>query len=76
MIVSATGGTPTRIALPGDQRTPAWSPEGTLIAFTGNAIAGQAQTYIYTMRPDGSGVRVRTVNPAWHGSANPAWIKR
>ena len=76
MIVSASGGTPARIALAGDQRTPAWSPEGTLIAFTGNATAGQAQTYIYTMRTDGTGLRMRTVNPAWHGSTSPAWIKR
>jgi uncharacterized protein YjdB len=76
MIVAASGGTPARLALAGDQRTPAWSPDGTLIAFSGNAIAGEARTFIYTVRPDGSGVRLRTVNPAWYGAVAPAWIKR
>lgn len=76
MIVSASGGTPTRLALPGDQRTPAWSPDGSLIAFSGTEVAGNARTYIYTMHPDGTGVRLRTVNPADFGAVNPAWIKR
>jgi Tol biopolymer transport system component len=76
LIVAAAGGAPTRLALPGDQRTPAWSPDGSLIAFSGNATAGEARTYIYTMRPDGTGVRLRTVNPAWYGAIAPAWIAR
>ena len=76
LVVSANGGTPTRFALAGDQRTPAWSPNGSLIAFAGNEVAGQARTFIYTMRADGTGIRLRTVNPAWYGATNPAWIKR
>lgn len=76
MIVAATGGAPTRLALAGDQRFPAWSPDGSLIAFSGNAVAGEARTYIYTVRPDGTGSRLRTVNPAWYGAIAPAWIKR
>jgi len=76
MLVSANGGTPTRLALPGDQRTPAWSADGRWIAVTGTAIAGRGVLEIYTMRADGSGLRLRTVNPGWGGGANPAWIAR
>ena len=76
MIVSANGGTATRLALPGDQRTPAWSADGRFIAVTGTAIAGRGVQEIYTMRADGSGLRLRTVNPGWGGGANPAWIAR
>jgi TolB protein len=76
MIVSANGGTPTRLALPGDQRAPAWSADGRYIAVTGTATAGRSVQEIYTMRPDGSGLRLRTVAPAWGGGANPAWINK
>jgi Tol biopolymer transport system component/uncharacterized protein YjdB len=76
MIVSANGGTPTRLALPGDQRAPAWSADGRYIAVAGAATAGRSVQEIYTMRPDGSGLRLRTVAPAWGGGANPAWINK
>ena len=73
MLVSANGGTPTRLALPGDQRAPAWSADGRYIAVAGTATAGRGVQEIYTMRPDGSGLRLRTAAPAWGGGANPAW---
>jgi TolB protein len=77
MIVSAAGGTPERLTLPGDQLSPAWSPDGQYIAVTGTAVvAGQGTQNIYTLRPDGSGLRLRTVNVAWQGGLNPAWITR
>lgn len=76
MIVSSQGGTPTRLALPGDQINPAWSPDGGYIAVNGSAVAGQGQVEIWTLRPDGSGLKLRTVNPAWGGGFNPAWIVR
>jgi Tol biopolymer transport system component len=76
MLVPLQGGTPTRLPLPGDQLNPAWSPDGTYIAVNGTAVTGHGQTEIYTMRPDGSGLRLRTVNPAWGGGFNPAWIVR
>jgi Tol biopolymer transport system component len=76
MLIPVQGGTPTRLALPGDQLNPAWSPDGNYIAVNGTAITGQGQTEIYTMRPDGSGLRLRTVNPVWGGGFNPAWIVR
>ena len=76
MIVAVQGGTPTRLALAGDQRTPAWSPDGHFIAVSGSPVAGQGTSEIYTLRPDGTGLRLRTVNPAWGGGFNPAWIAR
>lgn len=76
MIVAATGGVPQRLALPGDQLTPAWSPDGHYIAVSGTAVAGQGQHEIYTVRPDGTGLRLRTMNPAWGGGSNPVWIAR
>lgn len=76
MLVPAQGGTPVRVALPGAQRNPAWSPDGGLIAFNGTAWGGQMGSEIYTIRADGTGIRLRTINPAWGGGFNPAWITR
>ena len=76
MIVPSAGGTPVRFALAGDQRTPAWSPDGKFIAVSGTPVAGTGKSQIYTMRPDGTGLRLRTVDPAWGGGAFPAWIAR
>lgn len=76
MIIAATGGMPTRLALRGDQMSPAWSPDGHYIAVSGTAVAGQGQVEIYTLRPDGTGLRLRTINPAWGGGSNPVWIAR
>ncbi|HYC52586.1 MAG TPA: Ig-like domain-containing protein [Gemmatimonadaceae bacterium] len=76
MIVAATGGVPTRLALKGDQLTPAWSPDGHYIAVSGTPVAGQGVVQIYTLRPDGTGLRLRTIDPAWGGGTNPTWIAR
>ncbi len=76
MIVAAAGGTPARLSLPGDQLVPAWSPDGRYIAVSGTAVAGQGTPQLYTLLPDGSGLRLRTVNPAWGGGSAPAWITR
>jgi dipeptidyl aminopeptidase/acylaminoacyl peptidase len=68
-IIDINSGALTRIPLAGLQANPAWSPDGQLIAFTsGNGV--------YTMEPDGSRVRLRTVDPSWGGGIAPAWIAR
>jgi Tol biopolymer transport system component len=60
----------------GPQGAPAWSPDGTLIAFVSNhefdpdGYANQ----IYTVRPDGTGLRRRTFDKTDKG--NPTWIRR
>ena len=76
VIVPVTGGAAVRISLPGDQQLPAWSPDGQYIAVTGTLIAGQGTQNLYTLRPDGSGLRLRTVNAAWGGGSAPAWVRR
>ena len=76
MIVNVNGGLVVRHALPGDQRTPAWSPDGRFIALSGTAVAGSGTVQIYTMRADGTGLRLRTVNPGLGGGVWPSWIAR
>jgi Tol biopolymer transport system component len=76
MIVDATGGTPARLAQPGDQRQPTWSADGKYIALSGTTTVGSGVSKIFTMRPDGTGLRLRTVNPASGGGLNPAWLNR
>jgi Tol biopolymer transport system component len=76
VIAPVTGGAPVRLALPGDQLLPAWSPDGQYIAVTGTVVAGQGTQNLYTLRPDGSGLRLRTVNAAWGGGSAPAWVRR
>jgi Tol biopolymer transport system component len=62
-----------RIALPGNQGAPAWAPDGYYIAFTQDL---GLTTNIYTMRPDGSRVRLRTLDAAWGGGLKPQWIRK
>jgi hypothetical protein len=76
MIIPIAGGTPARLALPGDQRLPAWSPDGQHIAVSGGAVAGRDPQLIYTVRPDGSGLKLRTTDPTWGGGSSPSWIVR
>ena len=62
--------------LEGEQHAPAWSPDGSLIAFVSSHEIdpdGYAKQ-IYTVRPDGSGLRRRTFDRTEKG--NPTWIRR
>jgi len=73
-ILSLDAGTTQRIALPGAQWKPAWSPDGRHIAFW--QPAGTSLTGVYTMRPDGSNVRLHTADANWGGGYDPSWIRR
>ena len=75
-IVPASGGAAVMRALPGDQNVPAWSPDGHYIALKGTEVAARGPENIYTMRPDGSGLRLRTAAVAWGGGVSPAWVTR
>jgi Tol biopolymer transport system component len=65
----------TRIPLPGNQSFPAWSPDGNLIAFT-QPYPGASLSAVYTMRPDGGAIRLRTTKKVLGGGTAPAWIVR
>ncbi len=73
-ILTLATGSVQRLSLPGAQWHPAWSPEGTHIAFW--QPAGPTVTGIYTMRTDGTNVRLHTIDPVWGGGFNPSWIRR
>ncbi|HKP16461.1 MAG TPA: LpqB family beta-propeller domain-containing protein [Gemmatimonadaceae bacterium] len=75
-IVPSSGGAAVLRALPGDQNVPAWSPDGHYIALKGTEVAARGPENIYTMRPDGSGLRLRTAAVAWGGGVSPAWVTR
>ncbi|MDQ3997068.1 MAG: hypothetical protein M3303_08615 [Gemmatimonadota bacterium] len=62
-----------RIPLPGQQLTPAWSPDGEFIAFASNH-EGDLDLEIYTMRPDGTEIMRRTTNGAF--DLRPTWLLR
>jgi len=72
MLVAAGGGIPVRLALPGDDRMPAWSPDGRLIVFA-RFPGGNPQ--LYTVRPDGSDLQLRTTDYTWNGGRRPTWIR-
>jgi TolB protein len=73
VVVPAGGGAVTRLTLAGDQQSPAWSPDGRYLAFS-QPVNGLAS--LFTVRPDGIGVRLRTVDPSWGGATYPAWLSR
>ena len=62
---------------PFDQRSPAWSPDGKLIAYTSHhEIIGNrsGDWQLYTVRADGTGVVRRT--SSGYDKRNPVWIGR
>ncbi len=57
---------------PGGGREPAWSPDGTKMAFTRRVdISASYNDEIFKMNADGSGVTRLTDNEKW--DAQPAW---
>lgn len=72
-ILAIADGTTSRIALPGQQRSPSWSPDGRHFVYW-QPIGPSGDTAIYTVRVDGTNVRVHT--DAMFGAYDPQWIRR
>jgi Tol biopolymer transport system component len=68
-VVDVESGTATRITIPGLESHPSWSPDGSVIAFTSGGS-------VYTVRPDGSKLRLRTLDPEWGAAGAATWILR
>ena len=68
-ILDLNSGAMSRITLPGQEANPSWSPDGSLIAFT----SGSA---LYTVEPNGTNLRLRSLDPSWGGGVAPTWISR
>jgi Tol biopolymer transport system component/uncharacterized protein YjdB len=65
----------TYLGLSGTAAQPTWSPDGRHIAFAWQpSEPGSGVWQLYTVRPDGTGMRLRTTNPLWGGGVSPAWI--
>jgi Tol biopolymer transport system component/uncharacterized protein YjdB len=75
MIVGVATGEVVRMALPGQQEAPAWSPDGRHIAYWRH-VGTDASAAIYTVRANGTNVRLHTLLPAWGGAYDPSWIHR
>jgi Tol biopolymer transport system component len=76
-IVTVATGEVTNLGLPGQPSHPSWSPDGRHIAFAWIPTEpGSGVWQLYTVRADGTGMRLRTSNPTWGGGASPVWMSR
>jgi Tol biopolymer transport system component len=73
--IAASGGAVTRVPHAGSETAPAWSPDGRFIAFAHQPVGG-GNPQLYTMRPDGSEITLRTTDYSWAGGRNPGWVRR
>lgn len=72
-VVPASGGNATVfVSLPGAQFSPAWSPDGVLLAFVSKGEAGTFE--VFTVRANGTGLARRTVDAL--DKQEPAWLVR
>jgi Tol biopolymer transport system component len=71
-VVGDTGALRTVEAVPGQGRTPAWSPDGQSLAFESNRGSSSNEMYaVFTVRRDGTGLRQMT--PYDLNANHPVW---
>jgi TolB protein len=76
IVVVATG-VVTTLDIPGQSIQPSWSPDGRHIAYAWRpSEPGSGEFQLFTVRPDGSDMRLRTTNGTWGGGVSPAWVVR
>lgn len=75
IVVNARGGTERRLTRQGHELMPSWSPNGALLAFAWFGPSGP-DPQIYTMKPDGSELTLRTTDASWNGGIEPRWLRR
>ncbi len=68
--IDATGSSPRRVTRGRDAAEPAWSPDGTLIAFS--RAVGDERAEIWVAAPDGGGARMLVKDPSG-ALTSPAW---
>ena len=69
VIIEANGTIIELVNAPAHDRAPAWSPDGSVIAFHSETDRSD----IYTIRPDGTGLTNLTNNPAGVYAKTPSW---
>jgi Tol biopolymer transport system component len=73
-LVRSDGSGAERIDIPLPMATdPAWSPDGTTIAFSGIDETNTEPNDIYVVNPDGTGFRELTNAPEWVLNMDPSW---
>lgn len=73
VVITPDGNEVKRLPLPGQQRMPAWSPDGRWIAFVSHPELND-RPEIYMMRPDGSDMK-RITKEVWDGGQNPTFLR-
>lgn len=74
-LVPAGGGSATAIVLPGEQRQPLWSLDGSWLVFVSHPSLA-ARPDLYRMHPDGTAIENLVGPVVAGGSLNPAWLAR
>lgn len=74
-VVPASGGEAVRLALPGIQRLPAWTPDGEGLVFVSHATSSDRPD-LFTMGGDGTDPAPTVADSVPGGSLHPAWLKR
>ena len=74
LVVNARGGAERRLELPGHELMPSWSPNGAMLVFAWFGPSGP-DPQIYTMRPDGTELTLRTTDESWKGGIEPRWLR-